>query len=693
MDYKGLDTNLIKQAIQNEATPALANYWSLQYTSIFDKKVQYFSEKKLGCLNLTEHLTTDKKDLDHQELQNTISILIRFLDALVLDEKERNIRLSIINFEEFLKLTDTNSKIGIDYVGGLVSDFAYRASENLAHEKGAFLDFDLHSKDLRGADFEMWVDKQDNFKTGLELSRLYDANSVVNSPWMLVPRRNRSILDFPTEPKQWQNWSDKYMESKFQFKVSDDEQSPSKLEITKNNTQPEILDTNETLNLETSELPEPELLEKTSEEPVFSFEENQSTVFEHTSAEKDLDQISKNTEENDPTSMEESEEVVVGELVKITKEGSGKDKIFQVVDILDDQTYKLGGNEEDVLSQVWKKEDLVSVNLFDLLDDLNRSEKQTKRDLPLKDNKNTESATVDFDLPRAMVGALVLHNNKVLLEKQSQNWVLPAVEVSFNQIPEQAILDYLNVKFESEYKILDEIGSVMTQKTEDINSRNNIYNIFLLQALDTDLKLSQFNQTSETQYQFFDLDKVSKTDLMLKITLEKYNRRNNLLKIPDPSPTKDLVGDVIVVNGQPVELHNSVAEPEPANTVATETPEIKNLENPTNNSMNKYILKLQQIVSSNIFGELTLNLRYNSKGIQTVELSNLNLKPELQASIGTVLRLANYMLSKSISLPEVIEQIKNTDETLEINQLLNLLAVSLAEVPKSVNEIDQQQLY
>jgi hypothetical protein len=58
MDYKGLDTNLIKQAIQNEATPALANYWSLQYTSIFDKKVQYFSEKKLGCLNLTEHLTT-----------------------------------------------------------------------------------------------------------------------------------------------------------------------------------------------------------------------------------------------------------------------------------------------------------------------------------------------------------------------------------------------------------------------------------------------------------------------------------------------------------------------------------------------------------------------------------------------------------------------------------------------------------
>jgi hypothetical protein len=555
--------DLIKRAASTEATPALVDFWQRQYSLSLGSKASYDPDKQTGFIDLITHLTADKKDIDHQVLQQTIAILVRFLDAVTEDQDYRSIHLSVHNFEEFLKVTDTPPQIGVDYIGGLIADFAYRASENLAHEKGAFKALQSLPKHIRPVEYEMWSDDHQNNKNGQELSTMFDDETIAQTPWKLLLRRNFAILDFPHELIYWDKWRDSY-NSTNNMKMSIPVTSSAMLDdiSTSDTTQEAAFETDfdfgdEEMDDKVEEMPTQDNHEQTPPENEVSLEELKteltseiipdSPIEEHETATtdtqadqnffEDTEQNNENTEdlefekevlveEIEHEQKEEAlqDELVIGELVKVIDQNSPwKDQVLQVVEI-QNGAVKLAGNDENLAQVEWHKDQLIKQNLYELLGDLNQ-----KNQISPEHEMETAAQLIagkDFTLPKA--AAVIFNNqNQVLLFKDNQNtqaqWSLPSVDIKINQIPEEAIVSHLQATTQSNVRILDEVGSVMcVYNPNDISSQNSIYNIFLID-IDPDL------ETDETTHQYFDLENLPSAQIVVKVALDKHKRHQKLI--------------------------------------------------------------------------------------------------------------------------------------------------------------------
>ena len=225
----------VQIAASRENTKELASYWQDRYTNLLEKDLFRLSQKSLDLLSVSEiirpattfgelvlvqHLGKNGQ-LDEAALQTTIETSVRLLDAL-LDKLNfvenakatvgmyRKIGLGIADFKEYLnKRTDASELDEIDYLGNLVSSATYRSSESLAEEKGVCLGWEKINKHLRPKSFEYWYNVESGeVKNGLEMSEDYSDETILNSNYEIVPRRNVSLLLFPPD-LEWQIWSDR----------------------------------------------------------------------------------------------------------------------------------------------------------------------------------------------------------------------------------------------------------------------------------------------------------------------------------------------------------------------------------------------------------------------------------------------------------------------------------------------------
>ncbi|GAB4145235.1 MAG: hypothetical protein OHK0017_04630 [Patescibacteria group bacterium] len=722
MNYQDLNTDLIKKAIAEEATPALANYWSLQYASLFDKRVNYDRELDKAYINLTSHMTLDGKDIDHQLLQQTITVLIRFLDALSMDTKERKIRLSVNEFEEFLKQTDTTEQIGIDYVGSLVADFAYRASENIAQEKGAYPSFQQDMKDLRPVEFEMWEDDKENFKSGLELSKIYDANTIITSPWKLIARRNKAILDFPQEPEQWHNWTDKYgfisnlvhsnkIENKPESELNEEKiiEIPDVTEINDDELAKLTEDFNDVEQNSTpahsDEFAPAELkLQDEAEIPDFDLgdlnldeSETETSNLENSPAAVQIPIESESTTSNITVKMDSSPEIpaddlVSGQLIKIKDQTSPYfGKIFQIVEITSDHKYRLGGTQDKVFEELWNSDQLEDVDLYEILDLLN--EKVSALSTSGETSQPQLEPGVDYTLCKSAVMVINPNDELLLVKSDKANWTLPHSQISLNEIPEQSIMNFINSQLEGNFRILDEVGSVMTvHRPGDATTQNCIYNVFLVHSDNDEIKQSVFSNP-DLSFQYHSLSSLPATEVLVRIGLDKYNRRMSLAQpsssikpVPEPNFSEEQENIPVQESSDftdsdfPLNLHNNNLN--------------NNSSQNTTDMTTKYVLKLQQIVSTNLFGNVALTLQYNSQGISAIVLDQAMLNPELQAAVDVIMGLINFMLQHSVPVRQSAELLhtKDADASLQINQFLEIIADSLSKAPETIGSMDHSML-
>lgn len=584
--------DLIKRASSTEATPALVDFWQRQYSQVLGSKASFEAGNQTGSIDLLTQLTSDKKDIDHQVLQQTIAILIRFLDSITDDIDGRSIHLSVQNFEEFLKITDTPPQIGVDYIGGLVADFAYRASENLAHEKGSFKSLETLPKHIRPVEYEMWTDENQNNKNGQELATMFDDETILNSPWKLLLRRNFAILDFPKELIYWDKWRDSYNASASSTKVSipvsssemlDDNASADTTQESAFNTDFDFGEEPEVQDPQINQVPEvaqdPQMLEPMNpglslgdletaqnqemqmDAPVdvhemdlkeAQFEQNfldtektqlleapEVITVDQEILDEGLDDMEMEKEElQEELEHEEStahqEEFILGELVKIIDSNNPwNDKVFQVISI-ENGAIKLAGNDESLNQIEWHKDQLSKQNLYELLADLNQ--KSQIPSVEIHDSIHELVAGKDYTVAKA-AAVIFNHQNQVLLYKNEANiedqWSLPSIDIKINQIPEEAIVKHLQAISQSTVRILDEIGSVMNSyNPNDMSSQNAIYNIFLI-----DIE-PEFNQEN-TSYQYFDLENLPSSQIVAKVALDKHKRHQKLISDIITSKTQE----------------------------------------------------------------------------------------------------------------------------------------------------------
>lgn len=227
---------LAQKVSRSEATTELADYWQKRYELILLKNLFVLSEKTtqqvlnnqivdrpstpFGDLVLISHLDANN-ELDDIRMQSTIETAIRLLDgaldiinfneeARFVVNQYRKIGLGILDISEFLETKTKTSELDIiDHLGNLISNSSYRASEILAEEKKPCANWTQINKHLRPKSFELWFRENQNEKiNGLALTEQYDTDTILETDYQIIPRRNSNLLLLPPD-LEWQIWSDR----------------------------------------------------------------------------------------------------------------------------------------------------------------------------------------------------------------------------------------------------------------------------------------------------------------------------------------------------------------------------------------------------------------------------------------------------------------------------------------------------
>jgi hypothetical protein len=108
--------------------------------------------------------------------------------------------------------------------------------------------------------------------------------------------------------------------------------------------------------------------------------------------------------------------------------------------------------------------------------------------------------------------------------------------------------------------------------------------------------------------------------------------------------------------------------------------------------MSKYTIKLEQLVSSQTFGDLVLTIQYDFSGAKIISINGEKITPELQSQISPVLNMINFCLTKGISIQEVVEQTLIGNPQNQIDQLLEIVLSNMSKVPTRIQDIVKEDV-
>lgn len=449
--------DILREVSDKENTLELKNYWYKRYSQVLEGRMfalsqetqLLFDHRRLlpqpatvyGGVILMKHL--DKNGLlDEIELQNTIEASVRFLDSLldVLDltaearmfvEQYRRIGIGILDYQAFADHSDQgdNAKLR-EYISSFVSNSSYRASETLAEEKGSCKGWDKIKYHIRPKPFEYWYNtKTGEIRSSVQISEEWTQETIQNSDFEIVPRRNAALLAFP-QTEEWMVWSDR-------------DQSSPKVEVhneTKPEKQPDILQAAK--------------LESTTQVSLTANETNSN-----------INPEIKKSEENDPLL---TAPFGVGELVLIDKENSPyHNKVYQIVKVAYSSAkskyiFSLSGGDSRLESIDWYENELKQVDIKDIVNKLNIDE------------------TADFvpdRVSQVYVSLIIVESNNFLTVRVGDDVYLPSVELENGDSIERAVGRSFYKKYGLRLKNVSEIGSAIERVDE--NSAATDYRLFL----------------------------------------------------------------------------------------------------------------------------------------------------------------------------------------------------------------------
>lgn len=657
-------TDLIKLAASTEKTPELENFWAEKYQEILKNELFILSPKTeelaksnqvidkpatpLGEISLVNHLT-EENDLDEEALQETALSSIRLLDSLIdkinFDEEAKNtvsqyrkIGLGISDFKEYLqKKPKSKEAEEIDYIGDLISNLSYRASEFLAEEKGACGNWDKIKKHLRPKEFEHWFNSEtEETKDALSLSEETTQEEIKHTQFEIIPRRNSAILVFPPG-KEWQFWTDR------------DNTAP-KTEITPTieleTISPDPKKTIDAIEEEekdsTFDLPKPPEIEEIAVDE--ESEENE----EETPAIITLDEIEEEAEE------EIESEFQIGELVEINNPDSQYyGKIYQVYDVLEESNeikYILEG-EEKIEGRKWLEKELLMVDLSEILEKMNSVEEPKIVEVEKEVEKEPEDAD---ELVKIRLCTLIFsqNQNKVITD----NGHLPGLIVKNNQNLEKALKKYLSEKLGKNIEIEEEIGSYLSFDKKSKESILHLGYLISTEVEENDLQWKNIGDHFLPKY--------------AKVLLEKYENKRKIVK--------ELKREISILQKMNNEIYSASTNVKKQKT-----------------TMSKYALKLERLVKTNTFGDVLVTIQYDSEGPKIVSAESENVQGELKHLMDTFLGLINFVLVNRITPKDLAEQLEknpNDGMKLKINDLLLVIAAALKEAPSKVEEINSNLL-
>jgi hypothetical protein len=704
---------LIKLASSTENTPELKKYWERRYQEILDQKLFFLNNKTeeivtknqelqinspfttFGELILTNHLD-QQNELDRSKLQRTIETSVRLLDSLLdcinftpeakkVVQSYRKIALGIADFREYLKIVNPSSELEeIDNLGSFISSNAYRSSESLAEEKGSCGSWSNIKKSLRPKSFEYWYNVENGeIKNGLEISEEWDQKSIQQSKFEIVPRRNSHLLSYPPN-YEWQIWGDR----------------------------------------ETKVTPQ-----ETGQKSERSEEIKQA--------------ISSANQKTTPEAVQAEPRFQEGELVKIkNSDNSRRGKVYQIIEVVSNDNrykYRLTGNNETIENYLWGEIDLETVDLEEILKKLNNSEK----------------SKIESFRPANKVHTLIFNESGTHILTESDNGgklELPGQELKPETTPERTIIHAVKDKYGIKTRLIKEIGSATSKEKGRTDSTLHLGFLFeSVENLPSNLRWEKITSKKLSTYIRILIHKYNKTAAQEKLTrsnLQKevskireekekeveniknylqtqHSQEINSLKEQNLSEsnqkvfqqTEKLKEDNKNLSNKNTELNQKILDLEKQiqrlneekksilqdekNVIHSygKSVDIKqqsvNYDDKISNSMSKYTLKLEQLVQTNAFGNVTVVLQYAQEGLRVVSVFGENVDKDLKHALDTVLGIVNFMLAKKLTPQEISEQLEKEPEDgvhLPLNDLLTVVAAAMKEAPENADNINNSIL-
>ena len=105
--------------------------------------------------------------------------------------------------------------------------------------------------------------------------------------------------------------------------------------------------------------------------------------------------------------------------------------------------------------------------------------------------------------------------------------------------------------------------------------------------------------------------------------------------------------------------------------------------------MSQYTIKLEQLISSQSFGDIVLTIQYDFIGAKIISIQGQQITAELNSQLLPVLNIFNFCLTKGIPATEVVEQMALTNQSTQLDVLLSTIMESIKNAPTKIQDIQQ----
>jgi len=350
----------------------------------------------------------------------------------------------------------------------------------------------------------------------------------------------------------------------------------------------------------------------------------------------------------------------VGELVQVLI--NGQPQILQVIEVItnsDKETnYKLTDGSHTSEQQLWPESALQPIELTDLLPKLNQSNLY-------------QSGVLEIQFY-----ALILNSAKqtVALDKNGATPTLPKINLQTDQDLETNLKNFL----QNQFAFTQDFSTVIVSSISLENNKPTLH-------LSGYAPGEDFPENTQLSWQpINNLDLPQHLQTLINKTwayLQKQIALTNQLY-----QTNQLVAS----------LSEKLAQKKITETTDSETRIYKPKVVAVNlGSLSKYVLKLEQLLSSDKYGKLLLTITYDAKGPRLVSLKGSQLPNELQTNLDLFLELVNFILINDID-PQFLSQKLTYSEYAQMNspikELLQFVGQALATAPRRIQEVNSDMV-
>jgi hypothetical protein len=107
--------------------------------------------------------------------------------------------------------------------------------------------------------------------------------------------------------------------------------------------------------------------------------------------------------------------------------------------------------------------------------------------------------------------------------------------------------------------------------------------------------------------------------------------------------------------------------------------------------MSKYTIKLEQLLSSDYFGDVAVTIQYDSQGPKIISVSGDDLSEDMLDQAQHFLNIFNFCLTKGIPALETSEQLIPKSDT-ELSRFLSFILGEVALAPIRFQDLKDEEI-